>query len=119
MADLEVPDDGATWLNVLGVAPQVEEVSGDPSVMEARIPLPDAEELHLTWDVAHGSVRVRYRQADRTVVDLYRERATLLSIHKTDASTALVAEYRAGDCIGRIRMQTAPHILVTDEFLQA
>lgn len=119
MADLEVPDDDATWLDVFGVAPQVEEISGDPWVMEARITLAGADELHLSWDVAHASVRVRYRDAGRTVVDLYRERATLLSIHKTDASTALVAEYRAGDCIGRIRMQTAPHILVTDEFLRA
>jgi hypothetical protein len=67
---LEVPDD-ATWIEVLGVLPQTEDVSGDEYVREVRIPAGSGEELLVTWDITDASVRLRYASSGEVLVDLY------------------------------------------------
>ncbi|MEU4562738.1 hypothetical protein AB0F72_30540 [Actinoplanes sp. NPDC023936] len=104
---LEVADDAA-WLDAFGVVPQTEEVSGDEYVRELRISTDVAEELHITWDVTDDSVRVRHRRADRVVVDLYREHATLLRTERNGTITALVMEYGTSDTVGLVRVQVTP-----------
>lgn len=73
------------WSSVFDVLPRTEEASGDDFVREVKIPLSEAEELHLTWDVVHRSVRIRYRRESDVVVDVFRELATVLTIeiHET------------------------------------
>ena len=117
MSGLEVAED-ASWLDALGVIPQTEEVSGDEYVRELRIPLAEAEELLVSWDVTDGSVRVRHQRAGDVVVDLYRERATLLSIERVGESTALVVEYRAANAVGRARIEVTPAVMIEDKFLR-
>lgn len=114
---LEVTDD-ATWLNAFGVVPQTEEASGDEYVRELRIPMDDAAELHITWDVTDGSVRVRHRRAEAVVVDLYREQATLLSAERNGTIAALVVEYGTSDAVGRVRVQVTPEVVIEDKFLR-
>jgi hypothetical protein len=114
---LEVADDAA-WLDAFGVLPQTEEVSGDEYVRELRISTHVAEELHVTWDITHDSVRVRHRRADVVVVDLYREQATLLRAERNGTTTALVMEYSTSDAVGRIRVQVAPEVVIEDKFLR-
>jgi len=115
---LEVVDDAA-WLDVFGVLPQTEEVSGDEYVRELRIPTDVAEELHVTWDVTDDSVRVRHRRAGGGVaVDLYREQATLLRAERNGTITALVVEYGTSDAVGRVRVQVTPEVLIEEKFLR-
>jgi hypothetical protein len=114
---LEVADDTA-WLDAFGVEPQTEEVSDDEYVRELRIPTDAAEELHITWDVTDGSVRVRHRRADSIVVDLYREQATLLGVERSGRITALVMEYGTADAVGRARIQVTPELVIEDKFLR-
>ncbi len=115
---LDVSED-ELWLDAFGVAPQTEEVSGDELVRQLLIPIDVAEEIHVTWDVTDDSVRVRHRRADRLLVDLHREQATLLRVEKSAATTALIMEYRASDAEGRARIQVSPEVVIRDTFLRA
>ncbi|MFC4069983.1 hypothetical protein [Actinoplanes subglobosus] len=117
MPGLKVADD-ATWLEVFGVVPQTEEVSGDEYVRELRISTDVAEELHITWDVTDDSVRVRHRKAAGVVVDLYREQATLLRAESKGTTTALVMEYGTSDAAGCVRVQVTPEVVIEDKFLR-
>jgi hypothetical protein len=112
----DVADDAA-WLDTFGVVPATEEDSGDEYVRELRIPT-DMAELHITWDVIDGSVRVRMRRAGNVVVDLYREQVARLGVDRNGKSTALVMEYRAADAVGRARIQVTPHVVIEDTFLR-
>jgi hypothetical protein len=55
------------WLASLGVSPQIEEVSGDDYVREVRFPISGSEELHVTWDTTHQSVRLRYKRGGEVI----------------------------------------------------
>jgi hypothetical protein len=117
MPRLEVAATDA-WLEAFGVEPRTEEVTGDEFIKELRIPAGAVEELHLTWDVADDSVRVRLRQAGRVVVDLYREQATVLGVERDGSVTAVIIEYRTTDSAGRAHIQVTPQILIEDKVLR-
>ena len=105
------------WLVTFGAVPQTEETSGDEFVRELRIPLSATEELHLTWDVIHQSVRFRYVRAAEVVVHLYREGATLLTVGDHETGPIVVLEYQADGCRGRAHVQTRPNFAVKDTLL--
>ncbi|MGV9299238.1 hypothetical protein [Amycolatopsis sp. NPDC003676] len=106
------------WFSVFDVLPQAEEATGDDFVREVRIPVSETEELHLSWDAMHRSVRFRYRRAADVVVDVYREHATLLTIEIRDTGPVVVAEYRADGCRGRTSVRLRPTFALADVFLQ-
>ncbi|WP_409181177.1 hypothetical protein F9C11_32505 [Amycolatopsis sp. VS8301801F10] len=85
---------------------------------EVRIPLSGAEELHLTWDVVQHSVRIRYRRESDLVVDVFRERVTVLTIERHETGPVVAVEYRAEGCSGRARVRTRPAFALTDVLLQ-
>jgi hypothetical protein len=107
------------WLVSLGVLPLTEEASGDDYVRELRLPINDAEELHLTWDETDQSVRVRLRRGPEVIVDLYREQATLLTTEADGPRRYVVLEYRAGGYAGRTRVQVRPAFAMQDSLLRA
>ncbi|MDR7252424.1 hypothetical protein J2X46_001400 [Nocardioides sp. BE266] len=117
MPRLEAADD-ASWLDAFGFVPQTEEISGDAYVREIRVSTGVAEELHITWDVADDSVRVRHRGNERILVDLFREQATRLTIERDEHGTALVLEYGGPDGAGRARIQVSPEVVIEDNFLR-
>ncbi|WP_370963779.1 hypothetical protein [Amycolatopsis sp. cg9] len=105
------------WLSAFGAVPQTEEASGDDFVRELRIPVSVTEELHLTWDVNHRSVRFRYARATKAVTDLYREGATLLTVGDQESGAMVVLKYRADGCRGRTCVRTQPAFALKDTFL--
>ena len=117
MPRLEVADDQA-WLASLGVLPETEEATGDEYVRELRIPITDAEEVQITWDVTDSSVRVRHHRSGRVVCDLYREMATLLTVVGTGSAGEVIIEYGSDDWFGRARVQVLPEVLIEDTVLR-
>lgn len=118
MPRLEVADD-QTWLASVGVIPRTEEVTDDESVRELRIPLTDADEVQLTWDINDRSVRVRHHRGGEIVTDLYRDLATLLTVVRTGAAREIIIEYGSTGWSGHTRIQLLPHVLVEDKVLRS
>lgn len=106
------------WLSAFGVLPQIEEASGNELVRDVRVPVSVTEELHVTWDTAGQSVRVRYKRALDIIVDVYREQATLLTIEDHEIGPAVALEYYAEGCRGRTRVQVQPTFALQDTFLR-
>jgi hypothetical protein len=115
--EFAVADDEA-WLSVFGIAPQAEEASGEKWVREVRIPISATEELHVSWDVVERSVRVRWEQASRLIVDVYREQTTRLTVDDHNNEPLVLVEYHAGGCSGRTVVRTRPNFTMKDTFLQ-
>ncbi|EME63337.1 hypothetical protein [Amycolatopsis decaplanina] len=105
-------------LSAFGVLPQAEKASGDDWVREVRVPVSVTEELHVTWDVIGRSVRVRYEQSSKVVVDVYREQAALLTIEAHETGPVVALEYYAEGCRGRTCVQTQPTFALQDNFLR-
>lgn len=118
MPVLEVADD-ESWLASLGVFPQTEGATGDDYVRELRIPVGDAEEVQITWDVTDSSVRVRHHRSDVIVSDLFREFATFLTVVSRGPVKEVIIEYGIAGVTGRSRIQVAPSVLIVDEVLRA
>ena len=110
--------DDDVWLSAFGVLPQAEEASGDDWVREVRVPVSLTGELHLSWDVVHQSVRVRYTLASDLIVDVYREQATLLTVDDRKTDPVVVLEYYAESCRGRTFVRAQPTLALTDIFLR-
>ncbi|WP_134734360.1 hypothetical protein [Amycolatopsis nivea] len=108
--------DDEVWLSAFDTLPQWEDASGDSYVRELKIPVSETGELHLSWDPVERSVRLRYRQGSDVVVDVFREQATVLTIHQPGPIIAV--EYRAEDCLGRMRVQLQPTFALDDVFLR-
>ncbi|GAA1018821.1 MULTISPECIES: hypothetical protein [Amycolatopsis] len=106
------------WFSVFDVLPRTEEATGDDFVREVRIPVSETEELHLSWDATHRSVRFRHRRESDIVVDVYREHATLLTIEVRDTGPVVVAEYHANGFRGRTAVRFRPTFALTDVLLQ-
>ncbi|MGW4399357.1 hypothetical protein ACWEHA_29060 [Amycolatopsis nivea] len=104
------------WLSVFDVLPQWQDASGDSYVREVKIPVSGTGELHLSWDPVERSVHLRYRQGSDVVVDVFREQATLLTIH--EPGPVIAVEYRAEDCLGRMRVRLQPTFALDDVFLR-
>jgi hypothetical protein len=115
---LEVAADQA-WLACLGVLPETEAVSGDEYVRELRVPIADAEEVQITWDVTDDSVRVRHHRDGRIVSDLFREMATLLTVAGTGSVGEVIIEYGSNGMSGRARIQVLPAVLIEDTLLRS
>lgn len=115
---LEVADD-ESWLAAFGVLPQSECATGDDFVRELTIPVGDAEEVQITWDVTDPSVRVRHRRSAVVVCDLFRELATRLTVMSHGPVKEVVVEYGIAGVAGRSRIQIAPSVLIVDEVLRA
>ncbi|WIM99879.1 hypothetical protein ACTOB_003546 [Actinoplanes oblitus] len=107
------------WLACLGVPPDTEEVSGDEYVREVRVPVSEAEEFQLTWDVTDDSVRVRHHRDGRIVTDLFREMATLLTVVRTGSAAEVIIEYGSNHWSGRARIQVLPAVLIKDTLLRS
>ena len=118
MPGLEVADD-ESWLASLGVSPQTEGATGDDYVRELSIPVGDAEEVHVTWDMTDSSVRVRHHRGDVIVSDLFRELATLLTVVSRGPVKEVIIEYGIAGVAGRSRIQVAPSVLILDAVLRA
>lgn len=118
MPALEVSDD-ESWLASLGVLPQTEGATGNDYVRELSIPVGDAEEVQITWDVTDCSVRVRHYRSDAIVCDLFRELATLLTVVSRGPAREVIIEFGICGVAGRSRIQVAPSVLITDEVLRA
>lgn len=118
MPELEVAADQA-WAACLGVSPGPEQVSGDEYVREVRVPVADAEEVRITWDVTDGSVRVRHVRHGRILSDLFREMATLLTVTGTGSVGEVVIEYGSDGWSGRARIQVLPAVLIEDTVLRS
>jgi hypothetical protein len=115
---LEVVSDEA-WLHCLGVSPRTEEISGDEYVRELRIPVTDAEQVQITWDLTDDSVRVRHHRDGRVVFDLFRELATLLTVVRKEVGAELIIEYGSNGWSGRARIQVLPAVFVEDTLLRS
>jgi len=115
---LDVADD-QEWLTCLGVLPQAEEVTGDEYVREVRIPVKEAEEVQISWDVTDNSVRVRHHRAGRIVSDLYREMATRLTVIGAGSTVEIMIEYGSEGWCGRARVQVLPEVLIEDTILRS
>src|SRR5690606_15870714 len=118
VSELDVSTD-QTWLENLGVIPAASSQAGDDLVREVRIPIDRTAELHATWDVTDGSVRLRYRQSDRVLIDTFRERARRLLAIESDGERTVVVEYGGHDATGRIEVRIAPDFAWTDKLLLA
>lgn len=118
MPKLEVADDQA-WLACLGVPPDTEEISGDEYVRELTVPVTDAEEVQITWDVTDDSVGIRHRRDGRVVSDLFREMATLLTVTGTGSVGEVLIEYGSNGWSGRARVQVLPAVLIEDRLLRS
>lgn len=118
MPKLEVAADKA-WAACLGVSPETHDVSGDEYVREVRVPIADAEEVRITWDVTEDSVRVRHHRDGRIVSDLFREMATLLTVTETGSVREVVIEYGSDGWSGRARIQVFPAVLIEDTVLRS
>ena len=118
MPKLEVATDHA-WAACLGVSPEIEPVPGDEYVREVRVPVADAEEVQITWDVTDGSVRVRHHRRGSIVSDLFREMATLLTVTGTGSVGEVVIEYGSDGWSGRSRIQVLPAVLIEDTVLRS
>jgi hypothetical protein len=114
---LEVSDD-ATWFHAFGVEPQTEGISGDEFVRELRIPTTGAEALHISWDEADRSVRVRWLRATKTLVELFREQVTALRVETTGADSVLIMEYGSPDVMGHVVIQVGPEVTFKDTFMR-
>ncbi|UKD51082.1 hypothetical protein L3Q65_24450 [Amycolatopsis sp. FU40] len=106
------------WLSVFGVLPQFEGISGDDFVREVKAPVSETEELHITWDAADRSVRIRYKRHAEVIVDIYRAHATLLTIENHETGPAVVVEYRTEGSHGRTLLRTQPAFTLKDTFLR-
>src|SRR5512142_2720344 len=118
MPKLDVAAD-EDWLACLGVSPETEGVSGDEYVQELRVPISDAEEVQVTWDVTDDSVRVRHHRGGRIVFDLFREMATLLTVAGTGSVAEVIIEYGSNGWSGRARIQVLPEVLIKDTLVRS
>ena len=118
MPVLQVADD-ESWLASLGVLPQIEDATGDDYVRELSIPVGDAEEIQVTWDLTDRSVRVRHHRSGVIVSDLFRELTTLLTVVNRGSFREIIIEYGTAGVAGRSRIQVAPSVLIVDEVLAA
>ncbi|MBB2943514.1 hypothetical protein FB565_003227 [Actinoplanes lutulentus] len=118
MPKLEIASDEA-WLDCLGVSPKAEDISGDEYVRELRIPVTDAEQVQITWDVTEDSVRVCHHRDGRIVFDLFREMATLLTVAKTGLGAELIIESGSNGWSGRARIQVSPAVSIEDTLLRS
>jgi hypothetical protein len=104
------------WLRAFGVVPTDEEVTGDDLVREVKIPIVDDGLLHLTSDVADGSVRVRWYIGDVRVVDVFRQSVSSIKIESPERGVTQVraafGDSRSTDLLvtvwPRFRMEDVP-----------
>lgn len=106
------------WLAAFGAEPRAEQATGDEFVGELRFTVDSTDEVILTWDTTNSSVRVRLVRATNTVVDVYREYATLLIPQVDGSARAVLIEYKAGDWIGRARIDVEPSFALRDSLLR-
>ncbi|MBL7259327.1 hypothetical protein [Paractinoplanes lichenicola] len=118
MPELEVASDEA-WLDCLGVSPKTEGISGGEYVRELRIPVTDAEQVQITWDVTDDSVRVRHHRDGGIVFDMFREMATLLTVAKTGLGAEVILESGSSGWSGRARIQILPAVFIEDTLLRS
>ncbi|PKQ22551.1 MAG: hypothetical protein CVT65_12715 [Actinobacteria bacterium HGW-Actinobacteria-5] len=111
--------DDESWLAALGALPQSERATSDDFVRGLTIPVGDAEEVQITWDLTGGSVRVRHHRSAVVVCDLFRELATRLTVMSDGPVKEVIVEYGITGVAGRSRIQVAPSVLIVDEVLRA
>lgn len=118
MPNLALPDDDA-WLTTFGELPRTEEASGDEFVQEIVLRSSDAEELHITWDEMHCSVRVRHRKDGRIVADLFRELATRITVSDEGSGCQVLVEYGGVGWFGEAHIQVFPNVVIEDRLLRS
>ncbi|ATY11692.1 hypothetical protein CU254_15395 [Amycolatopsis sp. AA4] len=106
------------WFSAFDVFPRTEATPGDDFVRGIGIPLSETEELHVSWDVRHHSVRIRYQRGPGVVVDVFRELVTVLTVESRETGPVIAMEYRAEGCGGRTCVETRPAFSLTDVLLQ-
>jgi hypothetical protein len=115
--ELEVSPD-ETWLKNFAVMPDTEAHSGDEFVREVRIQIDDAAQLHVTWDTTDRSVRLRYSQHGRLLLNAFREQAHCLLATGAKGERTVVVEYGDQGAVGRIEVRVSPDFAWTDDFLR-
>lgn len=76
--------------------------------------------LFLSYSPVQKSVRVRWdRSNGDEFLDLFREGATKLTVASDRRGSLLIAEYRVGDSVGNLDIQTSPRFAVRDRLLFA
>lgn len=84
------------------VSRRTQDISGDEYVRQLRVPVTDAEQGEIPWDVTDDSVRVPHHRDGRIVLDLFREMATLLTVVRTALGPEAIIEYGANGWSGRV-----------------
>lgn len=74
--------------------------------------------LVFSYDALGRSVRVRWSNSEGdTVLDLYRESATGLTLSSTPSATVLRVDFHTGECAGALEIQVVPAFSVQDRLL--
>lgn len=110
-----VPDDMEV-LEATGEWPEVD----DAGVHRIACRGADGDFLFVSYSPIEKSVRVRWGKSNGDeLLDLFREGATRLTVTSDRQGTHLVAEYRVGDSVGNLDIQTSPRFTVRDRLLFA
>ncbi|MGW2646762.1 hypothetical protein ACWC2T_18005 [Streptomyces sp. NPDC001393] len=109
-----VPDDQEI-LEAIGEWPETEEDG------EARFLSLQSEEqgvIRLSYQPTARSVRVRWLDRNgEEIVDLFREGATLMTVHSGANSAAISLEFQMGECAGVMEIQVLPKFAFKDHLL--
>ncbi|OKI00209.1 hypothetical protein A6A06_23930 [Streptomyces sp. CB02923] len=113
-AFLEVPDSNR-FAEEFGVTP---EGRADDDVQSVNFLEVTGQDLTLSYSSLERSVRLRLRQGQEELIDIYREDATLMRIDTSKGSTGITVAFSMGEVDGELRIQVFPSIKIYDQLLR-
>ncbi|TJZ50101.1 hypothetical protein FCH28_22530 [Streptomyces piniterrae] len=75
------------------------------------------EDLTFSYSPTGASVRVQLRDAQETVLDIFREGATRLRIESNQEHSSVLIDFNDGVTSGMLTIQIFPRIRITDKML--
>lgn len=109
-----VPSDDE-WLDGFGVTSAP--VEDEETTREVRVALTDDTVVTISYDVVGRSVRFTWGTGASSVIDLYREGATRLSLEDRSGATFVIAEFGLDSLHGTLEFQVFPDVKLTDRLL--
>ncbi|GLU47146.1 hypothetical protein [Nocardiopsis ansamitocini] len=110
-----VPAD-QTFIDHIGVAP--DRNAGDDDVASLSLTTPAGESVCLSYDIPGRSIALRVSQGPETLLSLYREGATLLSLEARATGCVLNVAFDSVDCTGKLHIEFDPKFKMSDQLLQ-
>ncbi|TDQ52201.1 hypothetical protein [Actinorugispora endophytica] len=109
-----VPAD-QSFVDHIGVAP--DRTPGGDEVASITLDTPAGENVCFSYDVPNGSIALRVSRGTETLLSLYREGATLLSLEPRDSGCVLHVDFARADCVGKLNIETSPQFKMSDQLL--